>query len=284
MKKIFPALIILLLIGTFFLHGDSYRVQKKGEVNKVLHFQDPSKMKDLQVDNIFGSIVVTGYEGVEVKLSARKTIKARTEEKIQKAEQEVNLDITEQGNVIDIYVDGPFRHQHNERGNWSDPGYEVHYDFDIKVPRKTNIYLKTATAGNIQVSNIEGEFQIRHADGKIVMQDIVGAGTARTAAGDVEVQFAKNPDADCSFKTVAGDIHAVFLENLSADFLLKTRYGDAFSDFPVSLLPVQSSATEERKNGKYVYRSNASVGVRIGAGGPEIKMDTLAGDILINKK
>jgi hypothetical protein len=49
-------------------------------------------------------------------------------------------------------------------------------------------------------------------------------------------------------------------------------------------LPVQSSATEERKNGKYVYRSNASVGVRIGAGGPEIKMDTLAGDILINKK
>ena len=123
-----------------------------------------------------------------------------------------------------------------------------------------------------------------HADGKIVMHDIIGAGTAKTASGDVEVFFAKNPDSDCSFKTVAGDIHAVFLENLSADFLLKARYGDAYSDFPVILMPVQSSATEERKNGKYVYRSNASVGIRIGAGGPEIKMDTLAGDILINKK
>jgi hypothetical protein len=284
MKKILLVLFIILLIGTFFLHGDSYRIQKKGEVNKILHFQDPSKAKDLQVDNIFGSIVVTGYKGSEVKLFARKTIKARTEGKIQKAEEEVKLDITEEGNVIDIYVDGPFRNQHENRGSWNNPGYEVHYDFDIKVPRKTNIYLKTATAGSIQVSNIEGEFQVKHADGKIVMRDIVGAGTAKTAAGDVKVFFAKNPDADCSFKTVAGDIHVVFLENLSADFLLKARYGDAYSDFPVTLLPVQSSATEERKNGKYVYRSNASVGVRIGAGGPEIKMDTLAGDILINKK
>ncbi len=284
MKKIFPVLFTLLLIGTIYLHTDHYRFQKKGEVRRTLHFQDPSKINDLQVDNIFGSIIVTGYKGKEVQLFASKTIKARSEGKIQKAEQEVKLDITEEGNVIDIYVDGPFRHQHENRGNWSDPGYEVHYDFDIKVPRKTNIYLKTATAGNIQVANIEGEFRIRHADGKIVMRDIVGAGTAKTAAGDVEVLFAKNPDADCSFKTVAGDIHVVFLEDLSADFLLKARYGDAYSDFPVTLLPVQSSATEERKDGKYVYRSNASVGVRIGAGGPEIKMDTLAGDILINKK
>lgn len=284
MKKILPVLFIVLLIGTFLLHGDRYRVEKKGEVKRTLHFQDPSKSKDLQVDNIFGSIVVTGYEGKEVKLFARKTIKARTEGRIQKAEEEVKLDITEEGNVVDIYVDGPFRDQNNNRGNWRDPGYQVHYDFDIKVPRKTNIYLKTATDGDIRISNIEGEFQIRHADGKIVMRDIVGAGTATTAAGDVEVHFAKNPDSDCSFKTVAGDIHVVFLKNLSADFLLKARYGDAYSDFPVSLLPVQSSATEERKNGKYVYRSNASVGVRIGAGGPEIKMDTLAGDILIDKK
>jgi len=284
MKKIILFLFIVMLIGTFLLQGDNFRVERKGEINKTLHFQDQSKPKDLQVDNIFGSIVVTGYDGKEVKLIAHKTIKARTEGKIQKAEEEVSLDITEEGNVIDIYVDGPFRHQDDNRENWKDPGYEVHYDFDIKVPRKTNIYLKTATDGDIQVSDIEGEFQVRHADGKIVMHDIIGAGTAKTAAGDVEVQFAKNPDSDCSFKTVAGDIHAVFLENLSADFLLKARYGDAYSDFPVTLLPVQSSATEERKNGKYVYRSNASMGIRIGSGGPKIKLDTLAGDILINKK
>jgi len=284
MKKIFLVFFIIVSTGAFLLPGDSYRVEKKGEVNRTLQFADSSGPKDLQVDNIFGSIVVTGYDGKEVKLFARKTIKARTEGKIQKAEEEVKLDITEEGNVIDIYVDGPFRDQHNKRTNWTDPGYRVHYDFDIKVPRKTNIYLKTATDGMIEVVNIEGEFQVRHANGKIIMRDIAGSGTAKTANGDVKIQFAKNPDADCSFKTVNGDVDVTFVNNLSADFLLKTRFGEAYSDFPVSLLPVQSAATEERKNGKYVYRSNATVGVRVGSGGPQIAMDTLNGDLLINKK
>jgi hypothetical protein len=284
MKKIFPVLFILVSVGAYFLSAEDYRVQKRGKIDRILHFQNTSKLKDLQVDNIFGSIVVTGYDGEEVKLVALKTLKARNEDRAKKAEEEVKLDITEEGNVIDIYVDGPFRQQHDKREHWIDPGYEVHYDFDIKVPRKTNIYLKTATAGNIRVSNIEGEFQVKHADGNIIMHDIAGAGTAKTAAGDVEVHFARNPESDCSFNTVAGDIHAEFLANLSADFILKARYGDAYSDFPVTLLPVKSSAIEEKKNGKYVYRSNASMGVRIGRGGPEIKMDTLAGDILIHKK
>ena len=284
MKNTPMVLLIVLLIGTLILQADDFRAEKNGEIKKTLHFQDPSKEKDLQVDNIFGSIAVTGYDGKDVKLLAHKTIKARTESRIQKAEAEVKLDITEEGNVIDIYVDGPFRNQHKNRGSWNDPGYEVHYDFEIKVPLKTNIYLKTATDGDIQVSNIEGEFEVRHANGKIVMHDIVGFGTAATANGDVKVSFAKNPDSDCTFKTVNGDIDVAFLRNLSADFRLKTRFGDAYSDFPISYLPVPSSATEERKNGKYVYKSNASVGVRIGDGGPEIKMDTLTGDILINKK
>ena len=283
MRKTLLVLFIIMSTGAY-LPGDSYRAEKKEDINRTLQFADSSGPKDLQVDNIFGSIVVTGYDGKEVKLLARKTIKARTEGRIQKAEEEVTLDITEEGNIIDIYVDGPFRHQHERRTNWTDPGYRVHYDFDIKVPRKTNIFLKTATDGLIEVNGIEGEFQVRHANGKIIMRDVVGSGTAKTANGDVKIQFAKNPDADCSFKTVNGDVDVTFVDNLSADFLLKTRFGEAYSDFPVTVLPVRSAAKEERKNGKYVYRSNTSVGVRVGSGGPQIAMDTLNGDLLINKK
>ena len=284
MKKIFLLIVIVSAAGIFLLPHANYRVEKKGEVNKTLRCVDPSKPKDLQVDNIFGSIMVTGYDGKDVKLFARKTIKARSENRIPIAEEEVKLDITEEGNIIDIYVDGPFRRQQNRRTEWINPGYQVQYDFDIKVPRKTNIYLKTATDGMIEVANIEGEFQVRHANGKIIMRDIAGCGTAKTANGDITIQFVKNPDSDCSFKTVNGDVDVTFVNNLSADFLLKTRFGEAYSDFPVTVLPVPSTAKEERKNGKYIYRSNTSVGVRIGSGGPQIAMDTLNGDLLINKK
>jgi len=288
MRKIslaFILLITLFLIGTFLLKAENYRVQKKGEINKTLKFHDPSKQQDLQVDNVFGSIVLTGYDGKEVQFVAHKTIKARTKERIQKAEEEVKLDITEEENIIDIFVNGPFRCQHKGgRENRRDPGYRVHYDFEIKVPRKTNIFLKTVTDGDIRVTNVDGEFEVKNVNGKITMSDISGSGIAHTVNGEIKMLFSKNPDSDCSFKTINGDIEVAFVKNLSADFRLKTFNGDAYSDFPVSYLPVSSSATEKKENGKYVYKSDRSVRIRVGSGGPEIKMDTLNGDILINKK
>lgn len=58
--------------------------------------------------------------------------------------------------------------------------------------------------------------------------------------------------------------------------------GDAYSDFPVTSLPV--AAAEARKEGsRTVLKSDRFFGVRVGKGGPEIKLETLNGDILIKK-
>jgi hypothetical protein len=236
------------------------------------------------VDNIWGSIEVTGIDGDHVELVAHKTIKARTEGRIQEAEEEVKLDITEEKNIIDIYVDGPFREQNRGRERRYDPGYEVHYDFEIEVPRKTNIFIKTVTDGDIKVTGVEGDFEVRNVNGKISLDNIAGSGIAHTVNGAVKASFTRNPESDCSFKTINGDIEVAFMKSLSADFQLKSDFGDAYSDFPVSYLPARSTATTERKNGRFIYKSNRFIDVRIGTGGPEIKMDTLNGDILINKK
>jgi hypothetical protein len=287
MRKIFIATICFLTLSLaviFSLPADNLHAEKKKEVRKTLTFQNPSQTKDLQVDNIWGSIEVTGIDGDHVELVAHKTIKARTEGRIQKAEEEVKLDITEEKNIIDIYVDGPFREQNRGKERWYDPGYEVHYDFEISVPRKTNIFIKTVTDGDIKVTGVEGKFEVRNVNGKINMDNIAGSGIAHTVNGPVKVSFIRNPESDCSFKTINGDIDIAFAKNLSADFRLKSDFGDAYSDFPVSYLPASSAAKTERKNGKFIYKSNRFIDVRIGSGGPEIKMDTLNGDILINKK
>jgi hypothetical protein len=46
----------------------------------------------------------------------------------------------------------------------------------------------------------------------------------------------------------------------------------------------KSVPIEARKKGKYVYKSDRSVYFRVGDGGPEIELDTLAGDILIKER
>jgi DUF4097 and DUF4098 domain-containing protein YvlB len=236
------------------------------------------------VGNIFGFIHVEGTKSNEVQLFVKKTIKARTSESMEKAKKDVSLDITEHGNTIDLFVNGPFRDKNN-RNKWHecyDPGYEVHYEFTIKVPRRTSLCLKTVTDGNIFIKNIEGDFEVNNVNGKVEMTNIAGSGIAHTINGKVEASFVKNPKSDCSFRTINGNLIVQFQPNLSADFWLKIFTGEAYSAFPVNYLPSKPGKSC-RENRKYIYEGNKITGVRIGKGGPEIKMDTMTGDILIEK-
>lgn len=283
MKKPYAILVALVLLGVFLV-AHEFDVKEKEEIQKTLKFQDPLKPKELVVDNVFGSIKVEGTSGQDVLLLAHKTIKARTSEKIQKAKEEVKLDITEKDNTVDIYVDGPFRcrNQWGEGIHWRDPGYEVQFDFELKVPHKTNLTLKTVNCGDITVNNVEGEFEVKNVNGKVEMTEIAGSGIAHTVNGKVKVVFTQNPKSDCSFKTINGELELFFPDAPSADFRLKTFNGEAFSDFPFSYLPRTKAVSEQRKE-KFIYKSVSFSNIRIGKGGPEIKLDTLNGDIFLNK-
>ncbi len=265
---------------------EEYPVQKKGVVEKTLKFAEPTRPGEVIVDNVFGSIKVEGYNGREVVLIAHKTIFAKDKDKAAQAEEEVRLDIKEEGQTIDIYVDGPFRERNREKRGireWRDPGYRVHYRFEIKVPMRTDVSVSTVTEGDVEVRNVEGEFDVHNVNGRIQMSDIAGAGTAKTVNGEVTIGFRTVPNGECSFKTINGDLVITLPEMTSADFRLKTFNGDVYSDFPVTSLPPKA-AVAEKKGGKYVYRSDRFFGVRTGRGGPEILMDTMNGDILIKKR
>jgi ribosomal protein S28E/S33 len=262
----------------------------KEDIIKTLKFADPGKSGEVIVDNVFGPITVEGYAGKDIVLEARKIIYARDESRAQRAEEEVRLDISENANTVEIYVDGPFRDDEERRsGNIRirrDPGYKVHYGFRVKVPYRTDLVLSTVLDGDVEVQDVEGRFDVRNVNGKVRLSDIAGSGDARTVNGGVTVVFKRHPDGACLFKTINGDVEVDFPGQPSADFRVKTMHGEVYSDFDVTYLPKAPPVREERaeKGGKYVYRSEGYFGVRSGKGGPEIKLDTLTGDILIAKR
>jgi DUF4097 and DUF4098 domain-containing protein YvlB len=283
MRKIGFFLLVLFLTTGLFAQRD-YQVQESEDIQKTMTFQNPAAENTFIVDNIFGSIRVEGTRSKDVQISVHKTIKAKNKDRLEKAKEEVSLDITEDGDTIELYVDGPFR-QSEDRNNISmtcDPGYEVHYDFDIKVPHQTELCLHTVTDGEISVKNFLGDFDVKNVNGRIILTEISGSGIAHTVNGKVEASFIENPKTDCSFKTLNGDVRLLFQPGLSADFRVNSFTGNAFSDFAVSYLP-SKPGTSYRDKGKYVYKSDKMTGIRIGKGGPEIKMDTMNGDILIEK-
>jgi hypothetical protein len=279
MTKILLGLLMLSLIPAMTPGHDSYRLEKKDGIVRTFFFSSAEMPRTVKVDNVFGSLAVSGTTNGEVRLEAKKTLRAASQEDLQKAEREVTLKMEEKDNVLDIYVDGPFRcRDGSSRG--SDREYIVTYDFTVLVPEKCSLILKTVNHGDILVRNIRGELSVRNVNGHIDLQDIAGQVSAKTVNGRIRAAFSENPAAACSFTTVNGDLEARFPTGLAAEFQLQALNGGIFSDFPVSYLPAKPG-TASREKGRYVYRSRSFQGVRVGQGGPEIRMETVNGDIMI---
>jgi len=238
----------------------------------------------LEVDNVHGSIHVTGYNGSEIQMVAEETIEAESQERLDAAKREVKLDTTQSGDTLTFFVDGPFR-CHCDDGRFSlhdhgHPGYRVIYDFEIKVPAATLLRMGTVNGGEVRVESTTGDFDVGNVNGGIEMREVAGSGLVHTVNGKISVLFSRNPTKACSFKTINGTIEASFRPGLSADVRVKTFNGHAYTDFDASALPGLSPVAE-RRDGKFIYRSDRFTGMRIGNGGPEFKFDTLNGTIRI---
>jgi len=237
--------------------------------------------KSLEIDNIWGSIEVVADTTDKVELTVNRTTSAESKEKLELAKKEVTLDITQDEGALKLYVNGPFRCQCDDcRRSRDDDGYRVKMDFQVHVPRDMDVKAKTVNEGRVKVSNINGNFILRNVNGDIEMENVAGSGKATTVNGPVKVSFRQNPREASEFKTVNGAVELRFAHDLSADFRFKTFNGGIYSDFPVTTMPVHA-IQEERRGGKMVYKADRFTEVRVGAGGPEIQMENLNGDIRI---
>jgi hypothetical protein len=262
--------------------GEDFQEMEKEVIQKNLDFSNPAAAKSLNVDNVEGSIQVTGYDGAAIQLDIAKTIRARSKDDLNLAKKEVELKISEQNNRIDLYVDGPFRCQDGSRRSRR-LFYRVNYDFQLKAPRNCDLDLRTINNGDIRVESVDGKYDIENINGKIEMNEVAGSGRAHTINGGVKVLFNRNPSGDCSFSSLNGNVDVAFRPNLSADCWFKTFNGGAYSDFEIRPLP-QPVAEPERRNGMFVYKSNRFFGGRIGDGGPQIKFDAFNGNIHVTAR
>jgi hypothetical protein len=255
---------------------------------ETIHKSFPGAHKLLAVDNIFGSIEVVGGQSDQVEIVVTKTLRAESKERMEAAKKEVTLDVTDQPDLLKLYVNGPFRCNcdcdggcEHGCGRHGDQGYQVKFDFQIRVPRNIDLKLKTVNSGRINVRDVIGSFSVNNVNGAIEMEDVGGgAARARTVNGGVKVAFRENPKENSEFGTINGPVELTFPHNLSADFRFKTFNGHIYTDFAMTTLPPQPARTENQ-GGKFIYKSDRYTGLRVGTGGLEIKADNLNGDIRV---
>ncbi|MBM4160309.1 MAG: hypothetical protein FJ217_04325 [Ignavibacteria bacterium] len=273
--------LVVVLTGTSF----AQKVRESEEIHRSFRFADGVQKRSLVVDNIRGGISVTGYDGMTIELIVRKEIEAESKEKIEEAKREIVLDIKEERDKVVLYVDAPWRTRDgiNYKG-WHYYGYDATYDFELKVPHKTSLYLKTVGKGKVIVEDVEGEFEVQNVNGGIEMMNVNGPADVSTVNGPVDVVFTDNPKSDCSFRTVNGKVEVKLLEGLSADLRFKTFNGSVYTDFDVTTVPIEQASAGEKKGRRWVYRRHSWFGVRAGNGGPRFSFDTLNGSIYVLKQ
>jgi hypothetical protein len=297
-KQKFLAFILMYSVGLLFLPafagplhaaGDDddsdsgMRLEEKETIRKTFNLTAAHKILD--IDNIFGSIEVTGGQGDQVQLVVNKTISAESKDRMDAAKKEVTLDITDQPDFLKLYVNGPFRCK-CENGNdgctnWrGDRGYKVKMDFQLQVPRNIEVKLRTVNSGHVSVQDVTGDFSVHNVNGGIDMKNVAGSGVAKTVNGPVKVSFRENPREKSDFATINGNVELYFVRGLSGDFRFKTMNGAVYSDFEMTSLPAQP-VSGERHGTKFVFRSDRFTGGRVGSGGPELKVENLNGDIRV---
>jgi hypothetical protein len=241
-----------------------------------------SGARKLIVENINGTIRVTGESGNDVRATVREHFTADTPELLATGRSEVRVEMKQDGNTVRLYLDGPFRDRRESRRT---KGYRFRHEFELQVPRDIDVELKTVNAGKpIEVTNVRGVFSVRNVNGGIQMNEVAGAGSAETVNGPLNVNFVQNPRQPSSFKTVNGAIEVRFQPDLSADIRLRTMHGDGWTDFEYQPLAAVAETTTEKGSKGFRFRmSDRHKRLRIGAGGVEHSFQTVNGSITIRK-
>ena len=156
-------------------------------------------------------------------------------------------------------------------------------DFDIKIPRRFSLKLKSLDNGNIEVFNIIGDIEIENANGDINLGNITGSAVLSSVYGKISALFKEvYPDAPMMLTSFEGDISLTLPESVNALLKIRSEKGEVLSDFDIS--PTGRKPVVKDIENTKVYTLEDWVSGNINSGGPEYVIKSYNGNIYIKKK
>jgi hypothetical protein len=263
----------------------NWSLTKQTDLNKTFTVAAGPAARAVEVDNFSGPIRITSHPGNDIAVVVHEVWSANSEAKLAEAQRDVRLDITQTGDRLRLYVDGPFRSRDGgiDFHGWERAGYEARFEFELEVPADVELLAKTVNGGEVRVAGVGGPFVVSNVNGPITLERMAGAGKAHTVNGDLHASFNRNPGGACTFATINGRIDVTFRPDLAADFLFKTLNGEVYTDFPYTYRDLPAAASDD-SHGRHHLRSRGEFAARVAAGGAELDFSTINGDILIHRQ
>ncbi len=289
MKKL---LIGIVLLTTTLSFGQS----KTEKITRELAFEKKGTNNAVIIANINGNITVEGYSGDVIQVEVEKIIDGKTQARLDAGVKEINLGVIDRADTIVLYVQGvcgSFRKLANTgstHGGWNydwndcrdnEKSYDYKMNFRVRIPTAANVSVSTINAGDISVAKVSGQVRAENINGGIRLTDLATAAKASTINGDVDIQYERNPNADCRFYTLNGDINAYFKKGLSSNVSFKSFNGSFYTNIEqLTALPVRVEKESGSRGMKYKVNGNQ---FKTGKGGAQLDFETFNGNVYLRE-
>jgi hypothetical protein len=242
----------------------------------VVPLSDPSRPAILEISLFSGDIDVKAYDGNEIVIvtdAPMRDLGAENEPRADGlrriASSSMGLTAEESNNTVSLRMDFSPRDA----------------NIEVSVPRQTSVHANVVN-GDVFVAGLTGEHELSNVNGDVLATDISGAAVMNSTNGDVRATFVTvNATKPMSFTSFNGDVDVSLPVNLAADLLVTSHQGDVLTDFDVE--SQQDPGVVERSSdarGRYRVRMQRETRYAIGGGGPDIRLRTFNGDIMIRKR
>jgi len=178
----------------------------------------------LQLKNFSGRVTITASDRPEVVIDAvRRATRSRLDR--------IRLDIHTSGSHT-VVVDA------NQRDHswWNFDGSNVvETDFDIKVPRRTNLDLSVFSSP-VSVDGVEGSHTVHGFSSKLVLTDVTGSVRAHTFSGSVSIREKSwQPNQTVDVDTFSGSIELHVPDSARGTVTFNSFSGHLNSEMPLTL-------------------------------------------------
>lgn len=203
-----------------------------------------------ELQNVNGSVEVSGWDRNEVHVQAVKTAKHNRENL-----DRVIIEVTSHPDAVSVAT----RYQQEE-------GIEAAVEYRIHLPRNAQLRLVSTVNGNLHIAGVENAGELRSVNGNVELYDSAGTVRARTTNGNLHLELHRVEAAGVSAETVNGAILIALPANAGADLDARSLNGDIRSELPMRL----EGALKSRE-----------LRGQIGAGGIPIRVRTVNGEIRV---
>jgi hypothetical protein len=154
------------------------------------------------------------------------------------------------------------------------------HTYRIKVPKNTALKItETAFWGSehFEIQDMEGEIEIKSTTSNVVIRNATGPVVGQSTSGDFEVVFARlAPGKPSAISLVSGEVDITLPADAKATLKTKSISGEIYTDFDVEV-PNKDAGMLRMGGG---YHANFS----INGGGPEMRLESISGNVYLRKK